>query len=228
LGLELLAWFQDLRTVEPTSFGRIAAYYYLSHQTMTHFRDCLGPTYTLEDLLNLMSLVHEYSQLPVRHNEDTLNEELAKDCPIEVAAGTYNSPHTKTHLLLQCHFSRLQLPSSDYYTDLKSVLDQALRVLQAMIDACAENGWLRQTLHCINLIQMVVQARWLDDDAFMALPFIDEMASAALVKKFKVATIPQLQQLSKGNSAALEQALIPFLDDPNQFQLVSCRIRNCF
>jgi activating signal cointegrator complex subunit 3 len=129
---------------------------------MQHFRNELGPSLTLEDLLVVMTGVHEYSQLPVRHNEDLLNEDLAKYCPIPVSPGSYDSPHTKAHLLLQCHFSRIQLPCSDYYTDLKSVLDQALRILQAMIDACAENGWLGPTLHCINLIQMVVQARWLD------------------------------------------------------------------
>ena len=129
---------------------------------MQHFRNRLGPSLSLEDLLAVMTEVHEYSQLPVRHNEDLLNEQLAKECPIDVSPGSYNSPHTKAHLLLQCHFSRQPLPCSDYYTDLKSVLDQALRILQAMIDACAENGWLGSTLHCINLIQMVVQARWLD------------------------------------------------------------------
>lgn len=116
--------------MEPTSFGRIAAYYYLSHQTMQIFRDRLGASLSLNDLLLILTDAYEYDQLPVRHNEDLLNEELAQGCPIEVQAGTYNSPHTKAHLLLQCHFSRLQLPCSDYYTDLKSVLDQAIRILQ--------------------------------------------------------------------------------------------------
>ena len=116
--------------MEPTSFGRIAAYYYLSHKTMQHFRDSLSPSLNLVDLLGVMTEVSEYNELPVRHNEDALNEELSKNCPLEVSANTYNSPHTKAHLLLQCHFSRIQLPSSDYYTDLKSVLDQAIRILQ--------------------------------------------------------------------------------------------------
>ena len=65
------------------------------------------------------------------------------------------SANTKTFLLLQSHFSRLQLPCSDYYTDTKSVLDQTIRILQAMIDVCAENGWLASTLRIIQLMQMV-------------------------------------------------------------------------
>ena len=65
------------------------------------------------------------------------------------------SANTKTFLLLQSHFSQLQLPCSDYYTDTKSVLDQTIRILQAMIDVCAENGWLASTLRIIQLMQMV-------------------------------------------------------------------------
>lgn len=97
---------------------------------MQHFRDSISSSLSLEDLLFVMTEVSEYNELPVRHNEDSLNEDLSKQCPLEVAQSTFNSPHTKAFLLLQSHFSRLQLPSSDYYTDLKSVLDQSIRILQ--------------------------------------------------------------------------------------------------
>jgi activating signal cointegrator complex subunit 3 len=49
--------------------------------------------------------VDEYSELPVRHNEDELNAELAKECMIPVHQNSYDSPHTKANLLLQAHFS---------------------------------------------------------------------------------------------------------------------------
>jgi activating signal cointegrator complex subunit 3 len=63
-----------------------------------------------------------------------LNAELAPKLPLPVNPHTMDSAHTKTHLLLQAHFSDQQLPSSDYFTDLKSVLDQAIRVCQVGID----------------------------------------------------------------------------------------------
>jgi len=55
---------------------------------------------------------------------------LAPKLPIPVDPLTFDSPHTKAHLLLQAHFSRAPLPITDYLTDTKSVLDQALRILQ--------------------------------------------------------------------------------------------------
>ena len=69
-----------------------------------------------------------------RHNEDTVqNPQLAQMCPIDTASRSMESPNTKAYLLLQAHFSRLALPCSDYYTDLKSVLDQTIRILQVCI-----------------------------------------------------------------------------------------------
>jgi activating signal cointegrator complex subunit 3 len=53
--------------------GRIASFYYLSHQTMQHFQDKLRPDLNLEELLRVLSDAYEYDQLPVRHNEDSLN-----------------------------------------------------------------------------------------------------------------------------------------------------------
>lgn len=76
---------------------------------------------------------HEFSELPVRHNEDQVNSELAVKLPLPVDPHTYDSSNTKTHLLLQAHFSRVPLPSADYHTDTKSVMDQVLRVLQVHV-----------------------------------------------------------------------------------------------
>ena len=79
----------------------------------------------------------------MRHNEDKVNAELARQ--VEDAAGLCgrslaDDPHTKANLLFQAH-SSMQLPMSDYVTDAKGVLDQAVRILQAIIDVCAESGW---------------------------------------------------------------------------------------
>lgn len=159
--------------VTPTSLGRIASYYYLSYHTMQLFRDRLHGENTLDELLSLLSDAHEYSELPVRHNEDLLNGELAKDCRLAVNQYSLDSSHTKAHLLFQAHFSRLNLPCADYVTDTKSVLDQSIRILQAMMDVAAEGGWLATTLRIQQLLQMVVQAIWIDEPSVCILPHLD-------------------------------------------------------
>ncbi|KAL8186306.1 UNVERIFIED_CONTAM: activating signal cointegrator 1 complex subunit [Gekko kuhli] len=72
----------------------------------------------------------EYADLPVRHNEDQMNSELAKHVAIEVNPHSFDSSHTKAHLLMQAHFGHAALPCPDYVTDTKTVLDQSIRICQ--------------------------------------------------------------------------------------------------
>jgi activating signal cointegrator complex subunit 3 len=156
----------------PLTLGKIASFYYLKYQTMVVFSERLKPDATAQDLLEVLSNAKEYEELPVRHNEDRMNAELNSAMRWPVDTASFDSPFTKTHLLLEAHFSRLELPISDYYTDLKSVLDQSIRVLQAMVDTTAEAGWLGTTLNAMNLMQMVVQGRWADDSTLLNLPAV--------------------------------------------------------
>uniref|UniRef100_A0A6Q2ZC08 Activating signal cointegrator 1 complex subunit 3 n=1 Tax=Esox lucius TaxID=8010 RepID=A0A6Q2ZC08_ESOLU len=146
---------EDNCTIEPLTYGRISSYYYLKHQTVKMFKERLRAELPIEDILSVLTDAEEYGELPVRHNEDQLNSELAQRLPLQVNPHSYDSAHTKTHLLLQAHFSRAQLPCSDYGTDTKTVLDNAIRICQAMLDVAANEGWLVTALSICNLVQMI-------------------------------------------------------------------------
>mmetsp|Transcript_51289 Transcript_51289/g.135511 ORF Transcript_51289/g.135511 Transcript_51289/m.135511 type:complete len:396 (+) Transcript_51289:2-1189(+) len=147
--------------VDPTKLGRVASLYYLGHRTVAQFqrtlsREGLG----FVELMRVLCECCEYDEIPVRHNEDKLNAEFAEHCPLEVdmAIQAYDSPHTKAFLLLQAHMWGLALPINDYKTDLKSVLDRAIPLIQAMIDIAAEEAQLKSTLNLILLLQCLHQA----------------------------------------------------------------------
>ncbi|XP_068188978.1 activating signal cointegrator 1 complex subunit 3 isoform X2 [Antennarius striatus] len=165
---------EDNRSVEPLTYGRIASYYYLKHQTVGMFKERLRAEMTPVELLSVLTDAEEYSELPVRHNEDQLNGQLAQQLPLQLNPHSYDSPHTKTHLLLQAHFSHAALPCSDYTTDTKTVLDNAIRVCQAMLDVAASEGWLVTAVSICNLVQMIVQGRWLDDSSLQTLPHVEQ------------------------------------------------------
>ncbi|KAJ2375238.1 activating signal cointegrator 1 complex subunit 3, partial [Coemansia sp. RSA 2607] len=57
-----------------------------------------------------------------------------------------------------CHLVRAPLPSSDYTTDTRTVLDSSVRILQALVDVAAYQGCVRSTLAAIELMQAVKQA----------------------------------------------------------------------
>ncbi|TMS11145.1 Activating signal cointegrator 1 complex subunit 3, partial [Larimichthys crocea] len=165
---------EDDRTIEPLTYGRIASYYYLKHQTVRTFKERLKAELPIHELLSVLTDAEEYAELPVRHNEDQLNSQLAQQLPLQVNPHSYDSAHTKTHLLLQAHFSHAQLPCSDYTTDTKTVLDNAIRVCQAMLDVAASEGWLVTAISICNLVQMIVQGRWLHDSSLQTLPHVEQ------------------------------------------------------
>jgi hypothetical protein len=49
--------------------------------------------------------------------------------------------------------SRGTLPSSDYLLDTKTVMDNAARVMQAMIDITAELGYLANCIRVVRILQ---------------------------------------------------------------------------
>ncbi|OWK54587.1 Activating signal cointegrator 1 complex subunit 3 [Lonchura striata] len=164
---------EDNRSIEPLTYGRIASYYYLKHPTIGMFKDQLKPESNIEELLLILTNADEYTDLLFFLNEDQMNSELAKHLPIEVNPHSFDSSHTKTHLLLQAHFSHAMLPCPDYATDTKTVLDQAIRICQAMLDVAAHHGWLVTALNITSLVQMVVQGRWIHDSSLLTLPNIE-------------------------------------------------------
>lgn len=65
---------QDEQILVSLPMGRIASYYYLSHNTMLMFTQSLKEGLTLEECLYILCNSYEYNELPVRHNEELLNE----------------------------------------------------------------------------------------------------------------------------------------------------------
>eukprot|EP00475_Leptophrys_vorax_P017663 TRINITY_DN24265_c0_g2_i2.p1 TRINITY_DN24265_c0_g2~~TRINITY_DN24265_c0_g2_i2.p1 ORF type:complete len:876 (+),score=189.71 TRINITY_DN24265_c0_g2_i2:681-3308(+) len=185
---------QDI--ISPTNIGRIGSYYYLSHLTMKMFSESIHDQQDLPALLQTLCDAHEYSELPVRHNEEKLNEEMLHLMEWPLDRRKMEDPHIKANILLQARFSRLPLPITDYYTDTKSVLDQAIRILHAMIDVVADKGFLQPALRSMNLMQMVVQGCWLTDSSMSNLPHFSSQVISRLWHHHHIESLPELLYLT--------------------------------
>ena len=67
----------DAGVLYPTTMGRIASYYYLHYLTADLFYTRLTAESSVQDVLTILCASSEFDDLPVRHNEDQLNAELA-------------------------------------------------------------------------------------------------------------------------------------------------------
>jgi len=120
--------------------------------------------------------------------------------------GDPEDAHFKANLLVQAHLLHLQLPIADYSTDLKSVLDQCIRILQAMMDVSAEKALLSTTLTIQTVLQAIIQARWPDANALWQLPFLNENLFAAICRDF-AQDLPTLIVRGKEQPDTLRQIL---------------------
>lgn len=161
--------------IDPTALGKIMSYYYLAHKTIRMLTTHARPTASFADVLSWMCRATEYDELPVRHNEDLINIELSNNLPLkaETLGLPMWDPHVKAFLLLQAHFSRIDLPISDYIGDQNSVLDQAIRIIQASIDVLTELGYLESCFMMMTLLQCVKSARWPEDGPLAIFPGVD-------------------------------------------------------
>jgi antiviral helicase SLH1 len=159
--------------VDSTPFGKIMSYYYLSHKTIRYLVSHAKLDPTFQDVLSWMCSATEFDELPVRHNEDLINAELAQNLPLSIDCmgdAPLWDPHTKAFLLLQAYMSRIDLPITDYVGDQTSVLDQGIRVIQASIDVMAELGYIPACQMLMTLLQCIKSARWPEDHPLSILP----------------------------------------------------------
>lgn len=104
-----------------------------------------------------------------------------------------NDPHVKTNILLQSHFSRVQLPA-DLESDQKIILSKVVLLIQACVDVISSNGWLAPALAAMEMCQMVTQAIWDRDSPLRQVPHLSPDMIENLKKK-KVVSVFDLMEM---------------------------------
>jgi len=147
-----------------TPLGGTIAQFYLRHSSAAVLADFAASRSKEVDMRAALAAVcrcAEFDELPVRHNEELSNMALADS--ITAAGGwpplsaVMDDPHVKTQLLLQAHMLGLSMPVSDYVTDLRTVMDNAPRVVQAAVDVAAQCANADAALAAMHLAQCFAQ-----------------------------------------------------------------------
>lgn len=154
----------DPDVLSPTTLGALASFYYVSHTTVGFFSRSIssGLEPGVCEVARMLCDAAEFAEVPVRHNEDILNETLAEKCPWPLNGADTSSSHVKAWLLVQAHMCGAKLPIADYSNDTRGVLDNASRVLSALMDVAASCGRLR-TLRDAMLLAQCIATRSMPD-----------------------------------------------------------------
>ncbi|KAJ3184262.1 DEIH-box ATPase [Geranomyces variabilis] len=188
--------------VSPVNLGMIAAYYYINYVTIEVFSMSLNAKTKMRGLLQIVAAAAEFENVPIRHHEDAMLKRIYDRVPVKVDAPNFNDPHFKTNVLLQAHFSRVQLPA-DLESDQKAVLSKAVRLIQACVDVISSNGWLAPCMAAMDLCQMVVQATWDRDSPLRQVPHF----TAEIIKRLNAVGVEGVFDIMEMEDEARNDAL---------------------
>ena len=165
-------------TVTPLNAAMIAAYYNISYITMQTFLLSLSGRTKLKGILEIVTSATEFESIQIRRHEDSLLRRIYDRVPVKMAQPNYDSPHFKAFVLLQAHFSRMQLPI-DLAKDQEVILTKILGLLSATVDVLSSDGHIN-AMNAMEMSQMVVQGMWDRDSPLKQIPhFTPEVIKAA-------------------------------------------------
>ncbi|PFH60505.1 hypothetical protein XA68_10854 [Ophiocordyceps unilateralis] len=165
---KIIEFDEDDGTVAPQNAAMIATYYNISYITMQTFLLSLGARTKLKGILEIVTSATEFESIQVRRHEGGLLRRIYDRVPVKMSQASYDSPHFKAFVLLQAHFSRMQLPI-DLAKDQETLLSRVLGLLSAIIDILSSDGHLN-AMSAMEMSQMVVQAMWDRDSPLKQIP----------------------------------------------------------
>ncbi|KKK26853.1 hypothetical protein ARAM_003451 [Aspergillus rambellii] len=155
-------------SVSPLNAASIGAYYNISYITMQTFLLSLSARTKLKGILEIITSATEFESVQMRRHEDHILRRVYDRVPVKMSEVAFDSPHFKAFVLLQAHFSRMQLPI-DLAKDQEVIVSKVLNLLSACVDILSSEGHLN-AMNAMEMSQMVVQAMWDRDSPLKQIP----------------------------------------------------------
>ncbi|GAB7354044.1 hypothetical protein MBLNU459_g4625t1 [Dothideomycetes sp. NU459] len=169
---------EEDESITPLNAAMIAGYYNISFITMQTFLLSLKKTTKLKGILEIITAATEFEDIQMRRHEERTLQRIYDRVPVKLAEQNFESPHFKAFILLQAHFSRMQLPL-DLAKDQEVVLKKVLTLLSACVDVLSSEAHLN-AMSAMEMSQMVVQAMWDRDSPLKQIPHFEDQVVEAV------------------------------------------------
>ncbi|PKS06631.1 hypothetical protein jhhlp_007381 [Lomentospora prolificans] len=198
---KIIEYDEEDGTVVPLNAAMIAAYYNISYVTMETFLLSLTGRTKLKGVLEVVTSATEFEAIQLRRHEGGILRRVYEKLPVKMSGDVnFDSAHFKAFVLLQAHFSRLQLPV-DLNKDQEVILSKVLGLLSAAVDILSSEGHLN-AMNAMEMSQMVVQSMWDRDSPLKQIPhFTDDAIKAANKFGYIAPTVSNLARSLEPQSA---------------------------
>ncbi|OLL21933.1 Pre-mRNA-splicing factor brr2 [Neolecta irregularis DAH-3] len=173
----LLVYNEKTGRFQSTELGRIAAHYYINHDSMLAYAKSFRPKrigrgpedphvpqevpfMSFIELFRIFSESAEFKYIPVREDEKMELAKLIERVPIPVEKGV-DDPKAKINVLLQAYISRLKLEGFALVADMVYVTQSAGRILRAVFEIALKLGYAQVAKQALDMCKMVDQRMWM-------------------------------------------------------------------
>lgn len=160
----------------PLNLGLVAVFYSLAYTTVELFNKLLTPTSQHKALLTAICAATEIEDtVQIRIGEESALKTLYERMQLASADSkpSFSDPHLKALVLLSAHIRREQL-TTDLQNDLSSLLVQAERFVQGLVDVVCSKGHLTPAIAAMECSQMIVQSTLTNRSSLLQLPNVND------------------------------------------------------
>jgi len=166
----LVKYARRAGTFAATELGRIASYYYLTHQSMQIYGENLRPTLNEIDMFRIFAMSSEFKMIPIRAEEKVELAALCERVPVPIKEPPTEDALAKVNILLQAFISQLPLEGFALMADMVYIVQSANRLWRAIYEMCLRRGWARVAHKALNICKMVQHRQWLSHSPLRQLP----------------------------------------------------------
>lgn len=188
--------------VSSSELGKVAAHFYIGHETIAVYNANLKPWMSEIDILRIFSFSGEFKYVPVRQEEKIEVSKLSEKCPIAIKESP-SDPHAKINVLLQAHITKLRLEGFALMADMIYITQSAGRLLRAIHEICLKKKWSQLARITLDLCKFVERRMWNTNSPFRQF---GDLAPAEIIKATEASHLPFMSyfQLS---AAELSEAI---------------------
>ncbi|XP_055327556.1 U5 small nuclear ribonucleoprotein 200 kDa helicase-like [Paramacrobiotus metropolitanus] len=179
---QLIKYDKKSGHLQVTDLGRIASYFYCTHETMATYNQLLRPTLSEIELFRIFSLSGEFKHMAIRDEEKLELQKLMEQVPIPIKEGI-DEPSAKVNVLLQAYISNLKLEGFSLMADMVYVSQSANRLIRAIFEIVLHRGWAQLAEKTLSLCKMIDRRMWQSLSPLRQFPKINQMWVKKLEKK---------------------------------------------
>ncbi|KAG8218769.1 Sec63-domain-containing protein [Butyriboletus roseoflavus] len=157
--LSMIDFETDVKTFIIKDVGRIAAKYYIRHQSIEIFRTLFRAKMTEADILDMLSKSTEFDQIQIRESETKELEELMTSIPCVVGGGIVTS-QGKVNILLQSFISNLPIQDFALVSDTAYVAQNGGRIVRALLEIAISRKFANATTTLMGMSKAVEKRLW--------------------------------------------------------------------